>query len=175
LVEPPTAACRTIAFSNASRVRMRRGVRFSSISVTSCLPDAGAAQQPGQRRGGKRASGQCQAESLGKHLAGAGAAHELARPAGRTGVPLSGLKILPGQFAALDLRSHLPHLIRGHIVRGVQLGAAGQVDRWQVAAGDRDQVGGDRLVVAGDQHHAVVGMAERVDLGHRRHDVARHQ
>jgi hypothetical protein len=49
------------------------------------------------------------------------------------------------------------------------------VDGGQVAPGDRLQVGGHRLVVAGDQHHAVVRVAERVDLHHRRHDVARDQ
>jgi len=32
-------------------------------------------------------------------------------------------------------------------------------------------MGGNRLVVARDQYHAVVWMAERVDLDHRRHDV----
>jgi hypothetical protein len=41
-VDPPMAACRMIAFSNASLVRICRAVRFSSIRVTSCLPVARA-------------------------------------------------------------------------------------------------------------------------------------
>ena len=47
------------------------------------------------------------------------------------------------------------------------------MDGREVAARHRDQVRGHRLVVAGDQHHAVVRVAEGVDLDHRRLDVAR--
>ena len=42
VVDPPMAACRTMAFSNASRVRMARGLRSCWISETSCLPVARA-------------------------------------------------------------------------------------------------------------------------------------
>ena len=38
ITEPPMAACRMIAFSNAARVRMRRGVRSCSMSFRICLP-----------------------------------------------------------------------------------------------------------------------------------------
>ena len=49
------------------------------------------------------------------------------------------------------------------------------MNRWQIAPGDGQQMGGHRLVVARDQDHAIVRMTERVDLDHRRHDVARYE
>src|SRR5262245_4666658 len=133
---------------------------------------AGVAQELGQWRWDERGSGEREPERLGQHLPGACASHELAGSAGRTRPALGTLEILPRQFATFDGRSHLPHLVRRHVVGGVQLSATGQVDGRQVAARDGEQVRGHRLVIAGDQDHAVVRLPERVHLDHGRHDVA---
>jgi hypothetical protein len=133
---------------------------------------AGIAQQLGQRYRDERGPGQGEPERLGQHLPGAGAAHELACPTRRAGAALRALEVLPGTLASFDGGAHGPHLVRGDVVGRVQLRTSGQVDGREVAACDREQVGGHRLVVAGDQDHAVVGMPQGVDLDHRRHDVA---
>ena len=133
------------------------------------------AQVPGQWSWDERRARQRQPERLGQDLAGARAAHELAGATRRAGHALGALELLTRQLASVDSRPQAPHLIGSHEVGAVELRATRHVNGRQVAARNGHQVRRHGLVVAGDENHAVVRMAEGMNLDHRGHDVARHQ
>lgn len=75
-VDPPTAAWMVTAFSNASRVGTRRGVRFTWTRWTACLPvpgrnatawvQAGGTDVPGEPSTGAQRGGNCWCSSDGR-------------------------------------------------------------------------------------------------------------
>ncbi len=78
-------------------------------------------------------------------------------------------------LSTLNGSAHGPHLIGGYIIGCIQLRPTGQMDGGKVATSDREEVCWDRLVVAGDQNHAIMRMAQGVDLNHGCHNVARNE
>jgi hypothetical protein len=107
-------------------------------------PEAALIRRAGQRLGHQRRSRQRETERLGQHLAGGGAAHELAGAARGARPALGQLELVPRQLAALERRAHRPQRVGRGVVGGVELGPPGHVHGRQIAAGDRDQLRRDR-------------------------------
>ena len=117
--------------------------------------------------GSQSRAGQRHAQSLGDALHGGCGAQEGARAHGRA----AGQLIIPhfpgrdGVLALLTQGDVAGHQGRGHVGAGPH-GAAGHEDGGDVHPGRSLQVGGNGLVTAGRQDHAVPGHCGGVDLHH---------
>ena len=176
-VEPPSAIKTRMAFSKAGRPRIRDGRRSSRAISTIRRPAASASRRRRESGAGIAAiPGSVMPRASVDRGHGAGGPHHHARAGRREQLALDRLHAEPRRSCPPGARPRAP-AVRARaephpLVAAGEHRAGGHDDRGPVRAGRAHQLGGEGLVAAAEEHHAVHGLAEDHLLGVHRHEVA---
>ena len=158
LVEPPNAACSSIAFSIARGVRMAASaVPCAASRDQRVRPNGRASVQPDRlARRRERAVRQRDPKRLGHHLRGGGRPEELASTARRSARAAAQFgRLVRADETVREPRADRLDLARVLGARRRQRHPAGHDDAGQMAAaGQREHHGRQALVARRDAHHA---------------------